>query len=150
VRPYREEFRRKVLKYIRRGGSKAEAVRHFGLSRSTINQWLTLGDNLAPRKPGPPSKLDLDTLRKAVEQHPYRPNTEWAREFGVAESTIRYALAGMKLIRRRRPAAATVIDALKVAETHEFSFEPPAFMVGHEKLQRLACARSDEEGQPII
>jgi hypothetical protein len=89
-------------------------------------------------------------LRKAVEQHPYRPNTEWAREFGVGESTIRYALTRMKLIRRRRPAAATVIEALKVAEIHEFSFEPPAFIAEHENLQRMACARSDEEGQPII
>ncbi|HXP75620.1 MAG TPA: hypothetical protein VN823_15860, partial [Stellaceae bacterium] len=54
------------------------------------------------------------------------------------------------LIRRRRPAAATVIEALKVAETHEFCFEPPEFMAEHENLQRMACARSDEEGEPII
>jgi hypothetical protein len=68
----------------------------------------------------------------------------------VDESTIRYALTRMKLIRRRRPAAATVIDALKVAETHEIGFEPPAFIAGHETRRRLAFARSDEEGQPII
>ncbi len=150
MRPYSEEFRRRVVNHVREGGSTSEAARRFGLSPSTISQWLTLGDNLAPRKPGLPSKLNLDALRKAIAQHPYRPNTEWARLFGVGEATIRYALTQMKLVRRRRPAAATVNDALKVAETHEFSFEPPAFMAEHETLQRLACARSDEEGQPLI
>jgi hypothetical protein len=63
----------------------------------------------------------------------------------VSESTIRYALTRMKLVRRKRPAAAMVNDALKVAETHKFSFEPTALMADHEKLQRLAFARSDEE-----
>jgi hypothetical protein len=37
-----------------------------------------------------------------------------------------------------------------MAETHEFSFEPAAFMSEHETLQRLAFARSDEEGTEII
>jgi len=110
---------------------------------------LSLGDDLAPKKPGPPPPPYLDALRKAVEQRPHRPNSEWAREFGVPASTIRSALIKLKLLRRRRPAAA-VIDALKVAETHEFCFEPPALMDDHERLQRLAFARSDEECQPII
>jgi hypothetical protein len=87
---------------------------------------------------------------KPSSNTPYRPNTEWAREFGVPVETVRRALIKLKLIRRRRPAAATVIDSLKVAETHEFSFEPPAFMAEHERLQRLAFARSDEEGELIF
>lgn len=103
-----------------------------------------------PSKAGRPRKLNLDALKKAVEQHPYRPNTEWAKEFGVHVATVRRALIRTKLIRRRRPAAATVIDALKVAETHDFSFEPAAFISEHDTLHRLAFARSDEEGAQII
>jgi hypothetical protein len=121
------------------------SARRFGVSPFTICKWLSLGDNLAPGKPGRPCPLDLDSLRKAVEQHPCRPNTEWAREFGVHVETIRRAPIKLRLIRRRRPAAATVIDALKVAETHSFIFEPAAYMTGHDELRRLACARSNEE-----
>jgi len=42
------------------------------------------------------------------------------------------------------------MDVLKVAETHAFIFEPVAFISEHEELQRLACARSDEEAAQIF
>jgi hypothetical protein len=43
---------------------------------------------------------------KPSSNTPYRPNTEWAREFGVPVETVRRALIKLKLTRRRRPAAA--------------------------------------------
>jgi hypothetical protein len=92
----------------------------------------------------------LDALRKAVQQHPLQA------EYGVGQRVRRSCgdcpprADKVEVDPRRRPAAATVIDSLKVAETHEFSFEPPAFMAEHERLQRLAFARSDEEGELIF
>jgi transposase-like protein len=143
---YDEAFRRTVVEFVRDGGSKAEAHRRFGVNRPTIRAWLALGDDLAPRH----RKLDREALRKAYPQDPCRPLADWASEYGVHASTIHRALRQMNFILPRRPAGATVADALKVAETHEFMFEPAAYMSEHEELQRLACARSDEEGETTL
>ncbi|MGH9721494.1 MAG: IS630 transposase-related protein [Bryobacteraceae bacterium] len=88
-------------------------------------------------------KLDWAALRRAVEQRPYRPNTEWAAEFGVTHHAIRYALRQMKLLRRRRPAAATVRSALKFEEAHDFYFEAET----KDRLLRLAGATSGDRDE---
>jgi hypothetical protein len=96
------------------------------------------------------ARLDWDALRRAVEQHPYRPNTEWAREFKTSESTIRYALGQMKLLRKRRPAASTVRRALQFEDIHDFSFGSAAVIDGNDKLQRMARSRSSEEKEAMF
>ncbi len=148
---YGEEFRGRVVKYVREGGSKADAAQRFGVSTSAIYKWLALGDNLAPGKPRPgrSARLDLETLRKAVEQNPYRPNRLWAKEFGVHEATIRNARRQMKLQRERGPGTLAAWQARK-CDTLEVFCAPPAFMDDHDELQRFACARLDEEAEHLI
>ncbi|MBI3441972.1 MAG: helix-turn-helix domain-containing protein [Proteobacteria bacterium] len=100
---YSEDLRRRVVKYVRQGKSKAEAARQFGVSRPTIYEWLALGDNLSSQKPGPKKayKLDWVSLRAGVDKQPEKMITEWAKEFGVVPGTIHYAMHQMRLSRKK-------------------------------------------------
>jgi transposase len=100
---YSKDLRRRVVEYVRQGGSKAEAARRFGVSRPTVYEWLALGGDLSARKPGPQKahKLAWEALRRAVEDHPEKRKTEWAREFGVGTTAIHYALRRMNLRRKK-------------------------------------------------
>jgi transposase len=103
---YSKDLRRRVVKFVRQGGSKTEAARRFGISRPTVYEWLALGDDLAAAKPGPKKahKLDWEALRKGVEREPEKMITEWAREFGVGTTAINYAMRRMKLSRKKNVA----------------------------------------------
>jgi Transposase len=148
---YNEELRRRVTSYVQQGGSKTEAARRFGLCRPTIYQWLAADDKLASGKPRPgkSARLDLEDLRKAVEQNPYRPNRLWAKEFGVSEKTIQSARRRMKLKRERGPGTHAAWKP-RECEIHEVFCAPPAFVDDHEELQRLVSARADEEAEHLI
>lgn len=103
---YSKDLRRRVVKYVRQGGSKAEAARRFGVSRPTVYEWLALGDDLSAKKPGPKKahKLDWAALRQAVEKQPEKMKTEWAGEFRVSTTAIHYAMRRMKLSRKKNVA----------------------------------------------
>lgn len=45
------DIRTRVVAFIKKGGSKAEAARRFEVSRSSIYDWLAM-ENLAPKKHG--------------------------------------------------------------------------------------------------
>ena len=103
---YSKDLRRRVVKYVRQGGSKAEAARQFGVSRPTVYEWLALGNDLSAQKPGPKKahKLDWEVLRQAVEKQPEKMKTEWAREFRVGTTAINYAMRRMNLSRKKNVA----------------------------------------------
>ena len=103
---YSKDLRRRVVKYVRQGGSKAEAARRFGISRPAVYAWLSLGDNLSARKPGPRKahKLDWEALRQGIESNPEKMMLEWAREFNVVPAAILYAMRRMKLSRKKNVA----------------------------------------------
>jgi transposase len=98
-----EDLRRRVVKFVRQGGGKAEAARRFGISRPTVYEWLALGDDLSAQKPGPRAahKLDWEALRKGVEKRPGVMIKEWAKAFGVGTTAIHYAMRRMKLSRKK-------------------------------------------------
>ncbi len=103
---YSEDLRRRVVKYVRQGGKKVDAVKHFGVCRAVIYRWLDRGDDLTAKKPGPKKahKLDWEALRKGIEKKPETMKTEWAREFGVGTTAISYAMRRMKLSRKKNVA----------------------------------------------
>jgi transposase len=103
---YSEDLRRKVVKYVRQGGSKTEAARRFGVGRPAVYEWLALGDDLSAQKPGPKKahKLDWEALRRGVNEHPERMKTEWAQHFGVGTTAIHYAMKQMRLSRKKNVA----------------------------------------------
>ena len=59
---YSSDFRKCVLDFVSKGGSKSEASRRFGISRTCLYKWLNAEDPLACEKPGPRS-LNYDALK---------------------------------------------------------------------------------------
>ena len=103
---YPIELRKRVLDYLEKGGSKAEASRVFQLCRQTLYSWLALkeaGDySLKPR----PSrrkerKLSREALKEYLETHPDAYLSELAKEFKVTINAIDYALKQLKITRKK-------------------------------------------------
>ena len=98
---YSEDLRKKIVEALRRGITKSEAARTFGVSRSSVKRYAKLveeGRPLTPKKrPGSKPKMDERTtklLEADVERHPAATLSE-RREFlqkaagvGVSDSTV--------------------------------------------------------------
>lgn len=98
-----KDIRKRVIAFVRGGGSKAEAARRFQVSRGSIYNWLSSEDALSWRKPGPKKshKLDWEELRLHVEQHEDMTQAQRARHFGVSRFCIWNALRKMALTRKK-------------------------------------------------
>jgi transposase len=64
---YSEDLRKKIVETLRRGTTKSEAVRAFGVSRSSVKRYAKLAEEgrpLAPKKrPGSKPKMDQSARR---------------------------------------------------------------------------------------
>ena len=100
---YSVDFRKKVMAYVRDGGSQAEAVRHFDISLWCVRDWLARKD-LEPRQKGVPRqrKLDKEALRAHVRDHPDATLRERSAHCGVDPSVIGKALKRMNITRKKR------------------------------------------------
>jgi transposase len=98
---YSEDLRMKIVEALRRGTTKSEAARAFGMSRSSVKRYAKLAEEgrpLTPKKrPGSKPKMD-ETARKLLdadmEERPAATLSE-RREFlrrsvglSVSESTV--------------------------------------------------------------
>jgi transposase len=77
MRAYSEDLRKKIVAVIERGMSKAQAVRTFDVSLSSVKRYSRIasqGESLQPRKsPGRPRKVDNKAqllLEKDVKERP--------------------------------------------------------------------------------
>ena len=72
---YSEDLRKKIVQALRRGMTKSEAARTFGVSRSSVKRYAKLaeeGRSLAPKK-RPGSKLKIDeSATKLLEADAHR------------------------------------------------------------------------------
>jgi transposase len=98
---YSEDLRKKIIEALRRGTTKSEAARSFGVSRSSVKRYAKLaeeGRSLAPKKrPGTKPKIDERTRRLLEADLEERPSATLSerREFlgraagvSVSESTV--------------------------------------------------------------
>jgi len=101
---YSTDLRKRVLDFIAKGGSKAEAERTFGVSRRTIYNYLEAEDPFTYQKPGPkgPRVLDYDDLEKHVADFPDKTLVERAAHFGVSKGCISYAFEKRNITRKKR------------------------------------------------
>jgi transposase len=98
---YSEDLRKKIVEALRRGMTKSEAARTFGVSRSSVKRYAKLveqGRSLAPKKrPGSKPKMDESAtklLEADAEKRPAATLSE-RREFlqkvagiQVSDSTV--------------------------------------------------------------
>lgn len=107
---YSIDLRKRVVEFVKEGGSKAEAALIFGVARSCVYDWLNR-DNLAPKKHGRRKrKLDWQALQKHILMHPDMLLRERAEHFGVRIYSLQYACKQMRIshkkntsLQRKRP-----------------------------------------------
>jgi transposase len=101
MNPYSEDLRKKIIEALRRGATKSEAARSFGVSRSSVKRYAKMaeeGRSLAPKKrPGSKPKMDEHArrlLEADLEERPAATLSE-RREFlrrvaglSLSESTL--------------------------------------------------------------
>jgi transposase len=111
---YSEELRKKMIEALRRGMTKSEAARSFGVSRSSVKRYAKLAEEgrpLAPKKrPGSKPKMDegaTELLEADAEKRPAATLSE-RREFlqtaagvRVSESTVSRMLRRLGFSRKK-------------------------------------------------
>src|SRR5215813_3486216 len=97
-----KDLRKRVISFVRGGGSKAEAARRFRVGEASVYRWLK-PDGLTHKRPGPRTsrKLDWEALRRQVETQVDWTQKERARHFGVSRHCIWYALQKMEVSRKK-------------------------------------------------
>lgn len=89
---YSVDFRKKVLQIRAKEDLSIEAVAlRFGVGKASVMRWLI---ELAPKKTRnkPATKIDMESLKKDVEEYPDSYQYERASRLGVSKSGIGFAL----------------------------------------------------------
>jgi transposase len=98
---YGTDYRRRVISFVNEGGSKRDAACLFKVSRETIYQWLSRGDDLSPRPASTRQrKLDKAALARHAKDHPDALLRERAEHFGVHVNAVWTAMRRLKLVKK--------------------------------------------------
>lgn len=99
---YSIDLRKKVVTYVRNGGSVTSAARIYQIGRTTIYEWLKR-ENLSPIKvEHRQRKLDWKALERDVQENPDARLIDRAKKFNVGINTIFYALKKMNITRKKK------------------------------------------------
>jgi putative transposase len=98
---YSIDYRKRVMSFVKEGGSKREAARLFKLSPNTVYQWLQRGTDLKPRVATVRRrKLDKKVLMQHVQQNPDATLRERAAHFGVTVNAIWVAKKRLRIVKK--------------------------------------------------
>jgi transposase len=89
---YSVDFRKKVLKIREKEGLSVEGVAiRFGVGKASVMRWLI---ELEPKKTRNKSatKIDMEALKKDIEEYPDSYQYERAERLGASQSGIYWAL----------------------------------------------------------
>jgi len=134
-RAYSEDLRLQVLKSLDGGMSKMAAHRWFGISRSTLDDWLVLRERTgrvrAAVKRGPASSLnDAQALHAFVQAHPDRTLAEmaaaWHQAGGPRLSVVTFSKTLRRLGYTRKKRAFSSASAANRREPSGSNLSPPS------------------------
>jgi putative transposase len=98
---YSIDLRKKVVYYVRNGGSVTHGAKIYHIARTTIYEWLKR-ENLSPIKvERRQRKLDWNALKKDVEENPDLRLIDRAKKFNVTTNAIFFALKKMNITRKK-------------------------------------------------
>ncbi len=97
------DIRKRVVSFVKAGGSKREAALRYGVGEASVYRWLSREDALAYSKPGPrgPRKIDLEALARNVQEYDDWTHRERARHFGVSDFCISHNLKRLRMSRKK-------------------------------------------------
>ena len=99
---YSLDLRKRVVAFVKAGGSKSEAHRRFKVSLWCVNNWLsreTLEATYSHH--GRPRKLDLAELKQHIIDYPDMILRERAEHFGVYINSIWHACKLLNITRKK-------------------------------------------------
>jgi transposase len=103
---YSIDLRKKIIEFLEKGKSIADASRIFGISRPTIYKWLkkkVIEGNLSDKKPKRKwKKIDPTLLVVFIKEHPDFTLVEYAKHFKVSPVAICRTLKKLKITRKKR------------------------------------------------
>lgn len=102
---YSIDLREKVVSYVRKGHSKEESAKVFGINVRTVFRWLrkTKQGSLADKKPSRPwRKIDSKKLIEAVSKNGDWLLSDFAKLFNVTTPAISWAFRTLKITRKKR------------------------------------------------
>ena len=91
MKSYSLDLRKRIVEFVKRGGSKAEATRRFGVSRWTVGRYIVADreGGLASKPRGRRKKAFSDeSLRKAVRERPSATLEAHGKALGVSHVAI--------------------------------------------------------------
>lgn len=98
---YSLDFRKQVLKIKSQESlTFQQTSERFGIPIRTLFRWQKCIEPKTKRNK-PSTKVDMEALLKDVEQNPDHYQYERAKKFGVAQSTIFYALKRLKISNKK-------------------------------------------------
>lgn len=98
---YSIDFRRQVFKIKEKEFlTFQEASDRFGVPIRTLFRWQNKIEPQTKRNK-PSTKVDMEALRKDVEENPDLYQSERAKKFGVHQSTIYYALKRLGITNKK-------------------------------------------------
>jgi len=107
MKAYALDLRKRIIDFVKEGGTKSGAAERFKVSRSTVYRCIYADNNgTLGQKPTYASlrKLDPEKLREEVTNNPNATLAEYAEKFNVNLVTIWYSLKkmGIKLKRTHK------------------------------------------------
>ena len=100
---YSIDFRRQALLIKEQNHLSFEATaERFGVSNMSVFNWWKRIETLGTRQK-PATKIDMEALKRDVEQDPDAYQDERAERFGVSRRTIGYALKRLGIRRKKNP-----------------------------------------------
>lgn len=102
---YDKKFRLQVLKIREKEGlSLAEVAKRFGIGKQTVYYGTKRIDEKKTRIK-PPTKIDMDALKKDIEAYPDAYQYERAARFGVTQMGIWHALKRLGVTHKKKSQA---------------------------------------------
>ena len=102
---YGIDLRERVVKHVREKGNKSEASRVYGVSLWCVRDWCERSDLRPKSQPKQRfRKIDMEKLSRYVRGNNEVILRELAKEFGVTEQAIWYALRRLKITHKKNDA----------------------------------------------
>jgi transposase len=102
---YSLDFRRRVFALKKLEAlTFSQTAERFKVGISTLVRWSNRLEPILKRNK-PATKIDMEALRKDVEQHPDAFFYERAKRLGASKSGIEWALKRLGVVRKKKPQA---------------------------------------------